>query len=104
VGLAKVAARVFARAVAEPDLDHLDLDLPSIEAAIAEISSRVEQAAASTFEDLVAHCSRPVEIAAYFLALLELVRWGMIEVEQRDWLAPISVRMRLDPTTPESFK
>jgi segregation and condensation protein A len=104
VGLAKVAARVFARAVAEPDLDHLDLDLPSIEAAIAEISSRIEQAAASTFEDLVAHCSRPVEIAAYFLALLELVRWGMIEVEQRDWLAPISVRMRLDPTTPESFK
>jgi segregation and condensation protein A len=103
VGLAKVAGRVFARAVAEPDLDHLDLDLPSIEAAIAEISSRVELAAVSTFEDLVAHCSRTVEVAAYFLALLELVRWGMIEVEQRDWLAPISIRMRHDSTAPESL-
>jgi chromatin segregation and condensation protein Rec8/ScpA/Scc1 (kleisin family) len=103
MGLATVAVRVFARAVAEPNLDHLDLDLPSIEAARGEISLRVEQAMASTFEELVAHCRRPVEIAAYFLALLELVRWGLIEVEQRDWLAPISVRRRLDPTIPEGL-
>ena len=103
-GLAKVAGRVFARAVAEPDLDHLDLDLPSVEAAIAEISSRVEESLNSTFEELVAHCRRPVEIAAYFLALLELVRWGMIEVEQPDWLSPIAVRRRTEATTTEGWK
>jgi chromatin segregation and condensation protein Rec8/ScpA/Scc1 (kleisin family) len=33
-----------------------------------------------------------VEVAAYFLALLELARWGLIEVTQADWAAPIEVR------------
>ena len=103
VGLAKVAGKVFARAVAEPDLDHLDLDLPSVEAAIAEISARVGEAVASTFEELVAHCHRSVEVAAYFLALLELVRWGMIEIEQSDWLAPIEVRRRPEAVPVEGW-
>lgn len=103
VGLAKVAGRVFARAVAEPDLDHLDLDLPSVEEAIAEISARVEAAVHSTFEELVAHCHRSVEIAAYFLALLELVRWGMIEIEQSDWLGPIEVRRRAGAVATEGW-
>ncbi len=95
-GLATVAGRVFARAVAEPDLDHLDLDLPSVEEAIAEISARVGEAVHSTFEDMVAHCHRSVEVAAYFLALLELVRWGMIEIEQSNWLGTIEIRRRAE--------
>ena len=35
---------------------------------------------------------RPVEVAAYFLALLELARWGLIQVSQEDWLHEIVVR------------
>ena len=46
----------------------------------------------STFEELTAQCTRAVEVAAYFLALLELARWGLIEVSQDDWLAEIVVR------------
>ena len=93
-GLARVAQRVFARSIAEPDLDHLDLDLPSVEAAIAELTARVTETVTASFEDLVAHCQRRVEIAAYFLALLELARWGLVQVQQRDWLSPILVSRR----------
>ncbi|HSO50246.1 MAG TPA: segregation/condensation protein A [Acidimicrobiia bacterium] len=93
-GLVVLAARVFAREGAEPDLDHLDLDLPSVEAAIDEIRSRVAELTIASFEDLTEHCTRTVEVAAYFLALLELARWGLIEVSQEDWLAEIQVRDR----------
>ena len=93
-GLARVAQRVFARSIAQPDLDHLDLDLPSVEAAIAELTARVTEAVNASFEDLVSHCQRRVEIAAYFLALLELARWGLIEVRQHDWTSPILVSRR----------
>jgi len=93
-GLAAVAARVFSRPEAELDLDHLDLDLPSVEAAIDEIRTRVEEVTFATFEGLTEHCSRRVEVAAYFLALLELARWGLVEVSQSDWLAEINVRHR----------
>ncbi|REK20256.1 MAG: segregation/condensation protein A [Actinobacteria bacterium] len=91
-GLAAVALRVFSRKPEEPDLDHLELDLPSVEAAIAELRSRVAEAALTDFDHLTEHCRRPVEVAAYFLALLEMARWGLVEVHQRDWLAAIEVR------------
>lgn len=91
-GLAVVAARVFTTAELEPDLDHLDLDLPSVQAAIDELRARVSTEVSASFDDLVVHCRRPVEVAAYFLALLELARWGMVEVYQDDWLSDIRVR------------
>ncbi len=93
-GLAVLAIRIFSREGAEPDLDHLDLDLPSVEAAIEEIRARVTDETMSTFEELTAECTRTVEVAAYFLALLELARWGLIEVSQDDWLSEIVVRDR----------
>jgi segregation and condensation protein A len=93
-GMAVLAIRIFSREGAEPDLDHLDLDLPSVEAAIEEIRARVTNETMSTFEDLTAECTRTVEVAAYFLALLELARWGLIEVSQDDWLSEIVVRDR----------
>ena len=92
--LAGLAATVFARAEADPDLDHLDLDLPSVEAAIEELRSRIGAAIESTFDDVVSHCRRSVEVAAYFLALLEMARWGLLEVRQEHWLAPIFIKHR----------
>ncbi len=95
-GLADIAVHVFTRVDAEPDLDHLDLDLPSVEAAIGELRARIQSLAVSSFEELTEHCERPVEVAAYFLALLEMARWGLVEVSQEDWLSSISVRNRED--------
>jgi len=94
--LAQIAAKVFSARPLEPELDHLDLELPSVQAAITELRSRVSALAETTFSDLVDHCSRRVEVAAYFLAILELARWGMVEIAQDDWLSEIEVRHRSD--------
>lgn len=96
--LARVAVRVFERSAEEPDLDHLELDMPSVESAIAELRSRISDLAVSDFEALTEHCNRPLEVAAYFLALLEMARWGLVEVHQDDWLAKIEVRHLDDPS------
>jgi segregation and condensation protein A len=90
--LSAIAARALTRAVEEPDLDHLDLELPSVAAAIEDLRTRIQDVIVSSFEDLVDHCHRPIEVAAYFLALLEMARWGMVEVSQKSWLEPIEVR------------
>ncbi len=90
-GLAHVAAAALTEGQAEPDLDHLDLDLPSVQSAIDELRVRLEEGAMSTFDSLVEHCRRPVEVAAYFLALLELARWGLVHVSQDDWVGDIEV-------------
>ena len=92
IGLGQVAARVFASRTLEPDLDHFELDLPSVQSAIDELRVRVTELAETTFEDLIAHCTRRVEVAAYFLALLEMARWGLVVLAQDDWLADIEVR------------
>jgi segregation and condensation protein A len=90
--LAVIASKVFARATLEPDLDHLDLELPSVGLAIEDLQERLRLATVASFEDLTEHCRRPVEVAAYFLALLEMARWGLIEVSQADWASQIEVR------------
>lgn len=89
--LAEVAARALAPAP-EPDLDHLEMDLPSVEEALEDVRIRVAAEAASTFEQLVEHCTRRAEVAAYFLAMLELARLGAISVSQADHLSDIAVR------------
>ncbi|GIU93021.1 MAG: segregation/condensation protein A [Acidimicrobiia bacterium] len=91
-GLAAIAKELLTPA--EPDLDHLELDLPSVEAAIEDLRARVAAAAETTFEELTSGCRRRVEVAAYFLALLELARWGVVAVSQEHWLADIVVTRR----------
>ncbi|HLT97106.1 MAG TPA: ScpA family protein [Acidimicrobiia bacterium] len=96
IGLARIAANAIATSNREPDLDHLDLDLPSVQAAIDELRVRIAEEIETGFDDLVSHCRRPVEVAAYFLALLELARWGMVAISQDDWLSEIKVSHRAD--------
>jgi len=86
-----IATRVFAAPFGEPDLDHLDLDLPSVDDAVADLRIRIAATVETEFEELVAHCDRKVDIIAYFLALLELARWGVIEVSQEHRDAAIRV-------------
>lgn len=90
-GLAAVAHRVLNRPV-EPDLDHLDLDLPSVELAMEDLRRRIVEVAEATFEDVVASCTRRVEVVAYFLALLELARWGILHISQPSWDDDITIR------------
>ncbi|MPZ51166.1 MAG: segregation/condensation protein A [Acidimicrobiia bacterium] len=91
VGLAEIASKVFTRGDDDLDLDHLDLHLPSVSVAIDELRVRIATELDTTFDELVEHCERPVELAAYFLALLELARWGIVGVSQPEWTGPIRV-------------
>ena len=91
--LARLAGRVLARS-AEPDLDHLDLDLPSVPEAIADLRRRLGAELEADFDGVTGHLTRTVEVAAYFLAMLELARWGLIEVTQEHRDAPILLRSR----------
>jgi len=85
------------RAEVEIPMDHFDLDLPSVEDAIAAIRRRVAAELESTFERLVAHCSNRAEVAAYFLAVLELARWGFVSVSQQD---PDDISVRHSDASP----
>lgn len=90
-GFLRVAERAFTAAPDEPDLDHLDLDLPSVGDAIADVRIRIAAAVETEFDELVSHCDSPLDVVAYFLALLELARWGVVSIAQDHRDAPIAV-------------
>jgi segregation and condensation protein A len=87
----------MARLLARPrdiGLDHLEFDLPSVSEAIADLRSRVASEIQTDFDRLTAHLDRPVQVVAYFLALLELARWGLVGVDQEHREAAIAVAYR----------
>lgn len=90
-GLAAVAERVFADVDDLIDIDHLDMELPSVQEAMLDLQDRMATAIETDFDDVVAHCSRSVEVVAYFLGLLELARWGILRVSQNDRSSPIVI-------------
>jgi segregation and condensation protein A len=90
-GLARMAEDVLTRAERDPDLDHLDLDLPSVSEAIADLRRRIDSALETDFERVTSHLERPIEVVAYFLAVLELARWGLVEARQEDIDAAITL-------------
>lgn len=89
--LAAIASRVLTARDAEPDLDHLDLDLPSVTEAMRTIRERLEREIETDFERLTEHTTRPMDMIAYFLAVLELARWGMLRARQEGPSAPITI-------------
>lgn len=91
-GLASIAERVFTMPIIEPGLDHLDLELPSVHDAMVDLQGRMASVLTSDFDEVVAHCSSEAEVVAYFLALLELARWGIVRVSQDDWASSIDIR------------
>lgn len=96
---ALIAERAFQAKRDEVDVDHLELDLPSVDDAIRDLRIRIRAEAEAEFSDLVAHCERPIEVIAYFLALLELARWGVISVSQETALEAIAVVHNADAPT-----
>ncbi|MCB2223047.1 MAG: segregation/condensation protein A [Actinobacteria bacterium] len=91
IDLAVLAGAVIGRR-REPDVDHLDLDLPSVALAIEDVRHRLAADVEADFDALTEHCTRPVEVIAYFLAVLELARWGLVKASQEHLEAAIRVR------------
>ncbi len=92
VELAALAEEILTRVSEAPDLDHLDLDLPSVSEAIADLRRRMGVEVQTDFERITAHLDRPIEIVAYFLAVLELARWGLVEARQENIDSSILLR------------
>jgi segregation and condensation protein A len=90
-GFAEIAERVFTTPLIDPDVGHLDLNLPSVQDAMLDLQGRMASVITSDFEDVVAHCTRDAEVIAYFLALLELARWGIVRVNQTEGGASIAL-------------
>lgn len=90
--LADLADRVLMRSQQGPDLDHLDLALPSVSDAIADLRRRIDAEIETDFARMTDHLERPIEVVAYFLAILELARWGLVEARQADIDAVITLR------------
>ena len=95
--LAVVAERAFHAKRDSVDVAHLDFDLPSVDDAIRDLRVRMQDELEAEFSQLVEHCDRPIEVIAYFLALLELARWGVIRVSQQAPHETIAVAYRPDP-------
>lgn len=89
--LAVIAGRAMAPRSDEPDLDHLDLELPSVTDAIGDLRRRMAAEVEADFDELVTHCNHKLEVVAYFLAMLELARWGVLTVTQREPRGAITV-------------
>jgi segregation and condensation protein A len=92
LAFADMASRVLSRPAAEPDLDHLDLDLPSVTEAMADLRRRLDAEIETDFDRVTSHLHRSVDVVAYFLAMLELARWGLVEARQAEPTAPITLR------------
>jgi segregation and condensation protein A len=94
--LAGLLVKLLRRSQREPDLDHIDLELPSVGDALADLRRRIAEAVETDFDRVTAHCERSLDVAAYFLALLELARWGIVAIGQEHRDAPIAIRHRSD--------
>ncbi|MEV0247010.1 segregation/condensation protein A [Nocardia sp. NPDC050712] len=106
-GFAEIAAVAFRpRPVPRVGLDHLHSHAISVADEAAWVLDRLKERGPggwTTFGELVADCTEPVQIVARFLALLELYRGKTIEFDQPDALGPLAVSWlgELDPDAPE---
>ena len=99
VSLAELAKDMMSRASAAPDLDHLALDLPSIEEAIDRLWHLVSQIGESSFEELSDRCADRVEEAVWFMGLMELARRGEVKISQTAPQRDIKIRPRAGPVS-----
>ena len=77
-----VAIEVFHRYKAIEGFKHIDKDLPDLQEAIDDLLKVVDKRLNTSFESIVNDLNSEKEAIAFFLALLEAVRWGFIKANQ----------------------
>ena len=78
----ETANEVFSRYKTIQGFSHIDKELPDLQVAIDDLLKLVDKRLNTTFEELVSSVNSSQEAVAFFLALLEAVRWGFIKAEQ----------------------
>ena len=82
--LKNIANEVFHRYKTIEGFKHIDKDLPELQEAIDELLKIVDQRLNTSFESIVNDLDSEKEAIAFFLALLEAVRWGFIKADQEN--------------------
>ena len=77
-----IAVEVFSRYKTIQGFSHIDKELPDLQEAIDDLLKIVDKRLNTTFEELLSTVDSSQEAVAFFLALLEAVRWGFIKAEQ----------------------
>ena len=77
-----VANEVFHRYKTIEGFKHIDKDLPDLQEAIDDLLQVIDQRLNTSFESIVNDLHSEKQAIAFFLALLEAVRWGFIKANQ----------------------
>ncbi len=80
----EVAIEVFKRFKTIEGFKHLDKDLPDLQKAIDDLLQVVDKRLNTSFESILNEVNTEKEAIAFFLALLEAVRWGFVKASQND--------------------
>ena len=74
---------VFRRYKTIEGFQHIDKDLPDLQKAIDNFLYEVDSRINTSFEEIINKLDTTEEAVAFFLALLEAVRWGFVKAEQQ---------------------
>ena len=77
-----ISNEVFLRYKTFKGFEHIDKDLPDIQESIDELLKVIDKRLTTSFEELVLGVNTTQEAVAFFLALLETIKWGFIKAEQ----------------------
>jgi len=80
----EVAIEVFERFKTIEGFKHIDKDLPDLQKAIDDLLQVVDKRLNTSFESILNEVNTEKEAIAFFLALLEAVRWGFVKASQND--------------------
>ena len=80
----EVAIEVFDRYKTIEGFKHIDKDLPDLQKAIDDLLQVVDKRLNTSFESILNEVDNKKEAIAFFLALLEAVRWGFVKASQND--------------------
>ena len=80
----EVAIEVFDRYKTIEGFKHIDKDLPDLQKAIDDLLQVVDKRLNTSFESILNDVKSEKEAVAFFLALLEAVRWGFVKANQND--------------------
>ena len=80
----EVSIEVFDRYKTIEGFKHIDKDLPDLQKAIDDLLQVVDKRLNTSFESILNDVNSEKEAIAFFLALLEAVRWGFVKASQNN--------------------